>query len=41
VGADVVTARGGRVITPLFVPDASTTSIVDRIRLSRPDDGRR
>jgi D-beta-D-heptose 7-phosphate kinase/D-beta-D-heptose 1-phosphate adenosyltransferase len=41
VGADIVTARGGRVITPLFVPDASTTSIVDRIRLSRPDDGLR
>ena len=35
VGADLVTARGGRVITPLFVADASTTSIVDRIMLSR------
>ena len=36
VGADLVKARGGRVVTPLFVPDASTTNIVDRIRLSRP-----
>ena len=36
VGADVVLARGGRVITPLFVPDASTTNIVDRIRASGP-----
>lgn len=35
VGADLVTARGGRVITPVFVADASTTSIVDRIMLSR------
>ncbi|NDC62899.1 MAG: D-glycero-beta-D-manno-heptose-7-phosphate kinase [Planctomycetia bacterium] len=35
VGADVVRARGGRVVTPLFVPDASTTTIVDRIRLAR------
>ena len=32
VGADLVIARGGRVVTPLFVPNASTTSIVDRIR---------
>ena len=32
VGADIVLARGGRVVTPLFVPNASTTSIVDRIR---------
>ncbi|MFM7108714.1 MAG: PfkB family carbohydrate kinase [Planctomycetaceae bacterium] len=32
VGADIVLARGGRVATPLFVPNASTTSIVDRIR---------
>jgi len=31
VGADLVIARGGRVVTPLFVPNASTTSIVDRI----------
>lgn len=36
VGADLVTARGGRVVTPLFVADASTTNIVDRIMLSRP-----
>jgi len=32
VGADFVLARGGRVTTPLFVPEASTTGIVDRIR---------
>ena len=32
VGADIVLARGGRVVTPLFVPGASTTHIVDRIR---------
>jgi D-beta-D-heptose 7-phosphate kinase / D-beta-D-heptose 1-phosphate adenosyltransferase len=31
VGADVVLARGGRVVTPLFVADASTTDIVTRI----------
>lgn len=36
VGADIVKSRGGRVITPLFVPNASTTSIVDRIRLAQP-----
>ncbi|NCA11971.1 D-glycero-beta-D-manno-heptose 1-phosphate adenylyltransferase [bacterium] len=41
VGADVVKARGGRVVTPLFVPDASTTSIVDRIRLAPPPAGSR
>jgi len=41
VGADVVKARGGRVITPLFVRDASTTNIVDRIMLSRSDAGSR
>jgi len=35
VGADLVIARGGRVVTPLFVPDASTTSIVDRIIATR------
>ena len=35
VGADLVIARGGRVVTPLFVPDASTTSIVDRIIAAR------
>jgi D-beta-D-heptose 7-phosphate kinase/D-beta-D-heptose 1-phosphate adenosyltransferase len=31
VGADIVTARGGRVVTPLFVPGVSTTNIADRI----------
>ena len=31
VGAHVVTARGGRVVTPLFVPDVSTTNLVERI----------
>lgn len=31
VGADIVLARGGRVVTPVFVPDVSTTNIVDRI----------
>jgi len=31
VGADLVTAAGGRVVTPLFVPDVSTTNIVSRI----------
>ena len=36
VGADIVLARGGRVVTPLFVPEASTTNIVDRIRASGP-----
>jgi D-beta-D-heptose 7-phosphate kinase/D-beta-D-heptose 1-phosphate adenosyltransferase len=35
VGANLVIARGGRVVTPLFVPDASTTSIVDRIIAAR------
>jgi D-beta-D-heptose 7-phosphate kinase / D-beta-D-heptose 1-phosphate adenosyltransferase len=35
VGADLVIARGGRVVTPLFVPDASTTSIIDRIIAAR------
>ncbi len=32
VGADIVLARGGRVVTPPLVPDASTTGLVDRIR---------
>jgi D-beta-D-heptose 7-phosphate kinase/D-beta-D-heptose 1-phosphate adenosyltransferase len=32
VGAEIVLARGGRVVTPLFVPDASTTGIVERVR---------
>jgi D-beta-D-heptose 7-phosphate kinase/D-beta-D-heptose 1-phosphate adenosyltransferase len=36
VGGDLVRARGGRVVTPVFVADASTTNIVDRIRTSRP-----
>jgi len=31
VGADIVQAAGGRVVTPLFVPHVSTTNIVDRI----------
>ncbi|NDC54948.1 MAG: bifunctional heptose 7-phosphate kinase/heptose 1-phosphate adenyltransferase [Planctomycetia bacterium] len=35
VGGDIVKARGGRVVTPLFVPDASTTGLVDRIRQKR------
>ena len=37
VGADIVLARGGRVVTPLFIPNASTTTIVDRIRLAGGD----
>jgi D-beta-D-heptose 7-phosphate kinase/D-beta-D-heptose 1-phosphate adenosyltransferase len=37
VGADLVLGRGGRVITPLFVSNASTTTIVDRIRLASRD----
>lgn len=32
VGADVVKARGGRVISGLFIKGRSTTSIVDKIR---------
>ena len=36
VGADLVRARGGRVVTPLFVPQASTTGIVERIIAARP-----
>jgi D-beta-D-heptose 7-phosphate kinase/D-beta-D-heptose 1-phosphate adenosyltransferase len=35
VGADIVLGRGGRVVTPLFVPDVSTTNIVERILASR------
>ena len=31
IGAHVVTARGGRVVTPLFVPDVSTTNLIERI----------
>jgi D-beta-D-heptose 7-phosphate kinase/D-beta-D-heptose 1-phosphate adenosyltransferase len=31
VGGDIVEAAGGRVATPLFVPEVSTTNIVDRI----------
>jgi D-beta-D-heptose 7-phosphate kinase/D-beta-D-heptose 1-phosphate adenosyltransferase len=34
VGADIVKARGGRVVTPLFVPNASTTNIVAGILAS-------
>jgi D-beta-D-heptose 7-phosphate kinase/D-beta-D-heptose 1-phosphate adenosyltransferase len=37
VGAHVVLDRGGRVVTPLFVPDASTTGIVERISRARVD----
>lgn len=37
VGADIVLGRGGRVVTPLFIPNASTTTIVDRIRLAGGD----
>ena len=37
VGADIVQARGGRVVTPLFIPDASTTGIVERVRQSNAD----
>jgi len=36
IGAELVTARGGRVVTPVFVADASTTTIADRIAISRP-----
>ena len=35
VGADVVKARGGRVVTPLFVPGVSTTAIIGRVRENR------
>jgi D-beta-D-heptose 7-phosphate kinase/D-beta-D-heptose 1-phosphate adenosyltransferase len=35
VGADIVLARGGRVVTPLFVQNASTTNIVERILASQ------
>jgi D-beta-D-heptose 7-phosphate kinase/D-beta-D-heptose 1-phosphate adenosyltransferase len=31
VGADIVLARGGRVVTPLFVENVSSSRIVDRI----------
>ena len=34
VGADIVLGRGGKVITPVLIPDTSTTTIVDRIRLA-------
>ena len=37
VGADIVLARGGRVITPVFIPNTSTSTIVDRIRLAAAD----
>jgi D-beta-D-heptose 7-phosphate kinase/D-beta-D-heptose 1-phosphate adenosyltransferase len=39
VGAEIVRARGGRVVTPVFVPGASTTGIVDRISRSGVADG--
>jgi D-beta-D-heptose 7-phosphate kinase/D-beta-D-heptose 1-phosphate adenosyltransferase len=32
VGADLVLARGGRVVTPALIPDTSTTRICERIR---------
>jgi D-beta-D-heptose 7-phosphate kinase/D-beta-D-heptose 1-phosphate adenosyltransferase len=35
VGGDLVLARGGRVVTPLFVANVSTTNIVDSILASR------
>ncbi len=35
VGGDLVLARGGRVVTPLFVANVSTTNIVDHILASR------
>lgn len=35
VGGDLVQARGGRVVTPLFVANVSTTNIVDQILASR------
>ena len=35
VGADLVLARGGRVATPLFVANVSTTNLVDHILASR------
>jgi len=34
VGAEIVTGRGGKVVTPLFVPGVSTTNIADRILAS-------
>jgi D-beta-D-heptose 7-phosphate kinase/D-beta-D-heptose 1-phosphate adenosyltransferase len=37
VGADIVIARGGRVVTPLFVANVSTTNIVDRILAAQHD----
>jgi len=35
VGGELVLARGGRVVTPLFVANVSTTNIVDSILASR------
>jgi bifunctional ADP-heptose synthase (sugar kinase/adenylyltransferase) len=37
VGADIVIARGGRVVTPVFVPGASTTNIAETIVSSRAE----
>jgi len=37
VGADVVIAHGGRVVTPVFVPGASTTNIAETIVSSRAE----
>lgn len=36
VGADAVTARGGRVLSLPLLPGFSTTGLVERIRRSRP-----
>ena len=32
VGADLVEARGGRVVTVPLIPEQSTTSILERVR---------
>ena len=39
VGKDIVEAAGGSVRTIEFVPDRSTTSIIDRIRRIHPKEG--
>jgi D-beta-D-heptose 7-phosphate kinase/D-beta-D-heptose 1-phosphate adenosyltransferase len=38
VGAEIVTGRGGKVVTPLFVAGVSTTNIADRILASSKRD---
>lgn len=40
VGREEVEARGGRLFIAEFVPDHSTTSLIERMRLAEPDDGR-